>query len=188
MENKPSLPSDEPSSKRLPPLLRRAWFGLHQAFRRRLKPLALTPDQFTILRNLVEGDKRGLSQRDLCEGLGSDPNTISSLSKRMEKAGLLERLVHESDKRAYRIRIKSLGRKLYRRARKIALQLQREVLDSLRAQDRDSLLVALETMAETCRKVEDDKRGRSQRDLCEGLGSDPKHHFAEWHVQGGDVE
>ena len=153
MENKPGLPSDDPSDKRLPPLLRRAWFGLHKAFRRRLRPLALTPDQFTILHNLAEGNKRGLSQRDLCKGMCRDRNTISSLVNRMEKAGLLERFAHETDKRAYRIRIKILGRKRYKDARKIALQLQSEVLASLRTQDRDSILVALNTIAETCQKA-----------------------------------
>ena len=43
-------PSNPGTPKRLPVLLRRAWYGLNQAFRQRIAHLDLTPDQFCILR------------------------------------------------------------------------------------------------------------------------------------------
>src|SRR6266436_8729823 len=71
------LPIDAPERRRLPPLLRRAWYGLNQAFRRRITHLGITPDQFTVMRTLLEGE--GISQRRLTELMSSDPNTVASL-------------------------------------------------------------------------------------------------------------
>src|SRR6185436_4939326 len=105
-------------------LLRRAWYGLNQAFRRRIAHLDLTPDQFTILRTLIEGDSRGLTQRELCAEMASDPNTVSSLLKRMEAAGQVQCHAHERDARAHRIRLTKPGKRTYAKARQIALALQ----------------------------------------------------------------
>src|SRR5262252_8324247 len=95
------LPIDSPERRRLPLLLRRAWYGLNQAFRRRIAHLGITPDQFTVMRTLLEN--QGVSQRQLTQLISSDPNTVASLLERMENAGLLERQAHEKDRRAHRL-------------------------------------------------------------------------------------
>ncbi len=79
-----NLPIDSPERKRLPLLLRRAWYGLNQAFRRQISHAGATPDQFTVLRTLSEGDPDGLTQSELTRSMSSDPNTVASLLKRME--------------------------------------------------------------------------------------------------------
>ena len=79
-----NLPIDSPERKRLPLLLRRAWYGLNQAFRRKISHAGATPDQFTVLRTLSEGDPDGLTQSELTRSMSSDPNTVASLLKRME--------------------------------------------------------------------------------------------------------
>src|SRR6059058_4437153 len=89
-------PTDQ---KRLPPLLRRAWYGLNQTFRQRVAHLNLTPDQYSILRWLSEGDAAGLTQRAITELMASDPNTITSTLSRMEKAQMISRHPHEKDRR-----------------------------------------------------------------------------------------
>jgi len=86
---------------------------MNQAFRQRLAPLNITPDQFTILRWLAEGDKQGLTQSQITELMASDPNTITATVRRMEAAGLLERLPHESDGRAKRVLLKPLGASIF---------------------------------------------------------------------------
>ncbi len=50
---KAEIPLDAPGRRRLPVLLRRAWYGLNQAFRRRIAGMGLTPDQFTVIRTLL---------------------------------------------------------------------------------------------------------------------------------------
>src|SRR5579864_2490455 len=88
------LPVDAPGRRRLPSLLRRCWFNLNQTFRRRISHTGVTPDQFTVMRTLLEGDPKGMTQRELTNLMSSDPNTIASMLERMEKAGLVERRQH----------------------------------------------------------------------------------------------
>ena len=147
--NHSSPPIDSPDRRRLPILLRHTWFKLNQAFRRRLAHLGLTPDQFTVLRTLLEAGE--ITQRELTELIGSDPNTVASLLERMEKARLIERIPHEKDRRAYRIRLHPLGRKTYQQARDIAVALQMEVLGVLPGDRREEFLEHLALVADACR-------------------------------------
>src|SRR5205807_3222984 len=104
---RPRLAIDSPERRRLPPLLRQAWYNLNQAFRRRIAHLGITPDQFTVMRTLLENE--GVSQRELTGLMSSDPNTVASLLERMEQAGLVERPAHEKDSRVHRLRLRRLG-------------------------------------------------------------------------------
>ena len=146
-KNSPRVPLDDPSRRRLPPLLRRTWYSLNQAFRRRIAYSGLTPDQFTILRTLKEHEPDGLTQFELAETLSSDPNTISSLLKRMTKSGLVDRKRHEADRRALTVRITEPGLKMFEELRHIALGLQSEVYSSLSDERLDRFLEDLETLA-----------------------------------------
>ena len=144
----PPLPIDSPERRRLPPLLRRAWYGLNKAFRRRIAHLRITPDQFTVMRTLVE--HQGITQRELTQLISSDPNTVASLLERMEAAGLLERKSHEEDRRAYRIHVRASGKQKYQQARALALELQGEVLGVLAQSEREEFLEHLDQVAEAC--------------------------------------
>jgi DNA-binding MarR family transcriptional regulator len=162
-----SIPVDSPERRRLPPLLRRAWFALNQAFRRRIVHLRLTPDQFTVIRTLTEADATGLSQRDIAQLITSDPNTVASLLERMETNGFVERTPHETDRRAHRIRLLPHGRKTYKLARAIALELQTEILGSLPPAQREIFLESLGTVADACL--------RAARESAKGVPpNDPK--------------
>jgi DNA-binding MarR family transcriptional regulator len=149
---------DEPASicinptlpKRLPILLRRAWYGLNQAFRQRVTHLKITPDQFSILRWLSEGDPQGLTQRTITDLMASDPNTITSTLVRMEKHGLIERRPHETDRRAHRVRLLSKGRRTFEKGRKIAMELQGHILEALAEDERAHFLECMETIADAC--------------------------------------
>jgi DNA-binding MarR family transcriptional regulator len=126
--------------------LRAAWYGLNQAFRRRVAHLGITPDQFTVLRTLTES--AGLTQRQLAALMSSDPNTVASLLERMERAGLIERRRQARDRRAHSVRITTLGTRKFTAARALALALQAEVLAVLPEPERESFLAALERIAE----------------------------------------
>jgi len=152
-----SPPIDSPERRRLPPLLRQAWHGLNQALRRRIAHLELTPDQFTVMRTLIE--QHGITQRRLASLISSDPNTVASLVNRMEKAGLLERETHEQDGRANRLGVTKRGRAKYAQARAIALALQEEIMRALPEPVRESFLGQLETLAEACRAAAANSNG-----------------------------
>lgn len=157
-----STPLDAPHIRRLPVLLRRAWFSLNQAFRRRIAHLGLTPDQFTVMRTLLENP--AITQRKLAELITSDPNTVASLLERMEAASLIAREPHESDRRALRINLTRRGKERYRLARTEALTLQAEVLSSLPEHRRDPFLKDLELAANNCFKASRQSPGKPKRE------------------------
>lgn len=137
-----------PTQRRLPILLRRAWFGLNQAFRREIAEAGMTPGQYTALRTLIElGD---LSQRELTEVMSSDPNTIASLLSRMEKSGWIRRETHERDRRANRLHVTAAGKRKFTKARPVALDLQARVLSVLSDDERARFLLSLERIADAC--------------------------------------
>lgn len=140
---------DSPRRRRLPPLLRRAWFGLNQAFRRRIAHLRLTPNQFTMLRTL--GENNGATQCELAYLMSSDPNTIASLLERMEKLGWVERQTHEKDRRANHLRLKPAGLRKFEEARGAAVGLQLKVLGALPEKSREKFLEDLEKIGGACR-------------------------------------
>ena len=144
-------PRSEPPIRRLPPVLRRAWYGLNQAFRRRIAHLDITPDQYTVLRNLSEAGRKGLTQTELTDRMSSDPNTIASLVDRMERAELLARETDSSDRRARRLRLAPSGRRRFTTARRIADALQEEILAVLPDPERTGFLDALDRVAVACR-------------------------------------
>lgn len=160
--SKPAPPIDSPDRRRLPPLLRRAWYGLNQAFRRRIAPTGATPDQFTAMRCLTEADQKGITQGELTQMMSSDPNTIASLVERMEAAGWVERRAHEKDRRAYRIRLKPSGKRLYLEMRQLAVDLQAGVLAVLPEAQREGFLTQLAVVADACREAAEQspKRGK----------------------------
>jgi DNA-binding MarR family transcriptional regulator len=144
------LPVDAPERRRLPILLRRAWYGLNQAFRRRIAHTGVTPDQFTAMRTLLEHEAVGLTQSELTKTMASDPNTIASLVQRMEKSGLIERKAHEKDRGAYRLRLKPAGNRKYEQVREIAVVFQTEILSALPLEKREEFLQELAKVGDAC--------------------------------------
>ena len=153
-------PVDSPERRRLPPLLRRAWYGLNRAFRRRIAHTGVTPDQFTVMRILLEGDPLGITQRELTQTMTSDPNTVAALLERMVQAGWVERRAHETDRRAHRIRLLLAGAKKYGEVRQVAISLQSEVLGVLPLEKRQEFLDSLGAVADECRAMADKRRSR----------------------------
>jgi len=158
--NSRTSPVDAPDRRRLPILLRHAWFSLNQTFRRRLAHTGVTPDQFTALRTLMEHDPQGLTQSGLTRLIASDPNTIAALVERMESMRWITRVRHEQDRRAYRLRLTPSGRAQYERIRQIAIALQTEVLAGWTEKKREEFLEDLAYVSERCRMA---AKGGKQR-------------------------
>lgn len=148
----PALPIDSPDRRRLPPLLRRAWYSLNQTFRRRIAHTGVTPDQFTALRCLHESGADGMTQSELSATMTSDPNTIASLLERMEQNKLLVRLPHDQDRRAHRIQLTPIGEVKYSEVRELAIVLQKDILKVLPENEREHFLEQLGRVADACRE------------------------------------
>jgi DNA-binding MarR family transcriptional regulator len=147
------VPEPDPGAlcrRRLPPLLRRAWFSLNQAFRQRSRRAGITPDQFTALRLLHESGPAGFTQRELAERMTSDANTIASMLNRLEQQGFIRRRVDPTDHRAHQLHLQAAGSRKFAQVRRAALALQQRVLRSLPASRREKFLEELEIIAEAC--------------------------------------
>ena len=157
-QTKSEMPIDAPGRRRLPVLLRRAWYGLDQAFRRRIASMDLTPDQFTVIRTLLESEPVSFTQKALANAMSSDPNTIASLLERMEVNGLVKRHPHDKDRRANRVELQPLAREKYEAIRNEAIKLQSHLLGQLPETDREIFLEQLEIIAGACRDLSNPQR------------------------------
>ncbi len=79
-----------------------------------LEPLGLTYPQYLVLLVLWEGD--GLTVSQVGERLSLDSGTLTPLLKRLEAAGLVQRLRDTADERRVLLRLTAEGRALKRRA------------------------------------------------------------------------
>ena len=141
------LAIDDPRRRRLPPLLRKAWLKLNAVFLGRISEVGLTPDQYITLRWLAEKGTPGLTQRELSDWMVSDPNTVASLVRRMEKAGWICRRTRVKDRRAKEVIPTKTGRKLFEKARRRAVVLEEATLSILSQKERAVFLCLLEKVA-----------------------------------------
>ena len=79
-----------------------------------LDPLGLTYPQYLVMLVLWEGD--GVTVSQLGERLALDSGTLTPLLKRLEGAGLLQRLRDSADERRVLLRLTAAGRALKTRA------------------------------------------------------------------------
>jgi DNA-binding MarR family transcriptional regulator len=95
-----------------------AIYGAAHAFTRTykplLEPLGLTYPQYLVMLALWEED--GQAVKAIGERLGLDSGTLSPLLKRLEQAGLVERLRDKQDERQVRIVLTEKGKTLSREA------------------------------------------------------------------------
>lgn len=74
---------------------------------------SLTSGQPKILDFLIEND--GANQRSIAQGCRIEPSSLTSVLNRMEDGGLIERRMHEGDRRSFYIYVTEKGRKYQER-------------------------------------------------------------------------
>jgi len=142
------LPPDEnenPEPKRLPPLLRRAWYSLNQAFGQRTAHLGITPDQYSSSAGSAKAILPGLTQRQLTTLMASDPHhhlhPIRGWSRGPSCA------TTSANRRAHRVKLLPEAGATSKKARRLALELQNEILGALPPERGKAFLLELEAIA-----------------------------------------
>ena len=79
---------------------------------RLFRPHGLTAAQYNVL-NALAAAEGGLSQRELGDILVVDRSNVTGLLDRLEKAGLVKRADHPSDRRVHRVSLTPAGRTLW---------------------------------------------------------------------------
>jgi DNA-binding MarR family transcriptional regulator len=134
-------PSDIEVTEFAGQLLFRLWRASHTRTAEALGSIGLTPPLFALLN--VLGAREGAIQQQLSSDMGIDPSAMVSLIDELEEGGLAERRRRPGDRRAWEVAITSKGRRALERARRLATQVEGEVLGGLAAAERRQLLALL---------------------------------------------
>jgi DNA-binding MarR family transcriptional regulator len=119
----------------------RLWRASHTLTAQALDSIGLTPALFAVLN--VLGARGGTIQQQLSFDMGIDPSAMVKLVNELENAGLAERRRRPNDRRAWEVAITPKGRRALQRARRLAAQVEDQVLGGLTAGDRRQLLILL---------------------------------------------
>jgi DNA-binding MarR family transcriptional regulator len=119
----------------------RLWRASHTRIAEALEAVGLTPPLFGLLN--VLGAREGAIQQEIGAAMGIDPSTMVSLIDDLETSGLAKRRPHPTDRRAREVAITPKGRRALERGRRLAMQVEDEVLGGLTAAERRQLLTLL---------------------------------------------
>ncbi len=121
-----------------------------QAIDRRLKDVGVGQAGWMAIAKIAKS-KEALSQIELANRLGVEGPTVVSLVDRLVKAGYVQRLPSETDRRIKHVVLTEAGLQLYGKVRTAADSYRKELLDGI---DRVRLQAATELLEELQAKVE----------------------------------
>ena len=115
----------------------RLWRASNARMTEGLRTLELTPALFGLLN--VLGAREGSIQSQLSSDMEIDPSAMVGLINDLEQRGWAERRRRPGDRRAWEVVITSAGRRRLARARRLATQVEDEVLTGLDGGQRELL-------------------------------------------------
>jgi DNA-binding MarR family transcriptional regulator len=119
----------------------RLWRASHTRTAAVLETVGLNPARFALLN--VLGARTGAIQQQLSADMGIDPSAMVALIDELERTGLAERRRRAGDRRAWEVAITAEGRRTLARAKRLAAQVEDEVLSGLSPSERRRLLTLL---------------------------------------------
>ena len=125
----------------------RLWRVTHTRTAEALGALGLTTALFALLN--VLGTREGAIQQELGAAMGVDPSTMVSLIDQLEAAGLANRRPRPTDRRAREVVITPKGRRALEQARRLAMQVEDDVLRGLSPAERRRMLRLLRRAADS---------------------------------------
>ncbi|SHL19745.1 MarR family winged helix-turn-helix transcriptional regulator [Actinacidiphila paucisporea] len=115
----------------------------------RLRGHGLSVSRLRLLRALATAQGEPLRMRDLGEVLNVAPRTVTSLVDALEREGLVARVRHPTDRRAYLLALTDLGRTTHTKAEEIDRTALATATRSLNASQRAQLLELLAVLRES---------------------------------------
>jgi MarR family transcriptional regulator, transcriptional regulator for hemolysin len=138
------MATSAPADTDLALLLSRAAHGLHSELTAALTELGISPRAHCVLSKAMNGE---LTQSQLAGLVGLDKTTMVVTIDELEKAGLAERRLSTSDRRARIIWVSPAGEKLVARGQEIVNRVTDDVLGALPAGEREAFVDALALVA-----------------------------------------
>ena len=115
-------------------------------FRKALRPLDLSAQQYVVLKQLQAIGTA--SQATLAEALGIDYSNLATVTAELSEKELIERYRHESDRRRYVIELSKRGASLIEDADRAIADGEEGLISSLGDQDRERLWKLLREVAD----------------------------------------
>jgi len=149
-------------------LLSRAARSMKRALDAKLSQYAITSTQYVVLEKLWETD--GLSLTELGKSLDFDGTTITGISDRMERDGLVVRKRQTDDRRVINIFLTDKGKKLKGKLANCASDVNSAALGSLSETERAQIGTVLEKIWETMtnKNASANKNGTPDRNSLTG--------------------
>jgi DNA-binding MarR family transcriptional regulator len=132
--------------RELPMLLREAYFAMHRVSDSHFARQGITADQFVVLACLGEQD--AVTQQDLVRRAASDPSTIRAMLVLLEGRGLIIRVRHPADGRAWEVSLTAKGRRLFERLWRTSEPIRVQLLAGFSEQEAQTLVGSLRQLIE----------------------------------------
>ncbi|WP_319471999.1 MarR family transcriptional regulator [uncultured Pseudodesulfovibrio sp.] len=94
----------------------------------------------------ILGTHTALRMKELAERMGVTTGTLTVLADRLEKADLIRRRPHETDRRSILVELTEKGHAVYTEHDQLHMQLTRDITVGLSKDEQTSLVLALEKM------------------------------------------
>jgi DNA-binding MarR family transcriptional regulator len=131
--------------QRIPFLLSQLGVYLAEDFVRRLEPFGVEPRAYAVMKALSEDD--GRSQRELSTQLGIHRNVMVMVVDKLEHDGLVKRMPHPADRRAFAVTLTDKARDLLPKLDAQGSAQEDEITASLTNAERKAVLEHLQQMS-----------------------------------------
>jgi DNA-binding MarR family transcriptional regulator len=131
--------------ERIPFLLSQLGIHLAEDFVHRLEPFGVEPRAYAVLKALSEDD--GRSQRELSTQLGIHRNVMVIVVDKLEREGLVKRMPHPTDRRAFAVTLTGKARELLPKLDAQGNAQEDEITASLTEKERRAVLQYLQRMS-----------------------------------------
>ncbi|MFE3261950.1 MarR family winged helix-turn-helix transcriptional regulator [Nocardia sp. NPDC059091] len=130
-------------------MVRTVWLSMRSAIGEELKDFGLTTSQYATL--MMTQRQPGKSVTDIARDVGSTRQAANEMLGGLEKAGLIERRPHPTDRRTHQIYVTDAGRAIYTEAHAAVGRREAELEAGFTPEQRAAVREWLSGMAEACR-------------------------------------
>jgi DNA-binding MarR family transcriptional regulator len=148
-------------SRKLPRLLRAAYFGMHRVSDAHFSAFGVTADQFVLLAVLAEQD--AITQQELAHRASSDASTVRAMLVLLEGRGLVARPRDPNDSRARLVTLTAKGRRVFQRLWRTSEPIRTQMVAGFSAEEVQALVDNLQRLIENMASTRTPRRKRAQR-------------------------
>ncbi|MFD6356130.1 MarR family winged helix-turn-helix transcriptional regulator [Nocardia tengchongensis] len=130
-------------------MVRTVWLSMRSAIGEELEDFGLTTSQYATL--MMTQRQPGKSVSDIARDVGSTRQAANEMLAGLEKADLIERRPHPTDRRTHQIFVTDAGRSLYERAHAAVERREAELEADFTPEQRTAVREWLTGMTEACR-------------------------------------